>query len=334
MKAWTIGKKLYGGVGALVVLLMASSALALVSAARIYADLQETGGPTSKEMTLALQVSSDLEQAYSNAKSMTLYVVDKDDAKYKESVGRSQAAVESVHKLVAELQPLIEAGEGQQLLAQIEQGDAAWETLFAEYRKHTDAGELVEAINTFGTGDTLRDATRVACDKLVEFEHTSLDRDMASAASQYSTLRLMLLLMTIGSFGVAGGIVWIVRGIDGELRSTARELRDGAQQVAAAATQVSTSAQSLSQGATEQAASLEETSASMEEMASMTRQERGERRAGRRPDGRRGVRPWSSRIARWPTWSRRWRASRNRATRSRRSSRRSTRSRSRPTSWR
>jgi len=54
MKAWTIGRKLYGGVGTLVFLLMASSALALVSAARIYADLEQTGGPTTKEMTLAL----------------------------------------------------------------------------------------------------------------------------------------------------------------------------------------------------------------------------------------------------------------------------------------
>jgi methyl-accepting chemotaxis protein/methyl-accepting chemotaxis protein-1 (serine sensor receptor) len=92
----------------------------------------------------------------------------------------------------------------------------------------------------------------------------------------------MLLLLMVGSFGVAGGIVWIVRGIDGELRGTSRELRDGAQQVASAATQVSSSAQSLSQGASEQAASLEETSASMEEMASMTRRnaENSEQAAG------------------------------------------------------
>jgi len=89
MKAWTIGRKLYGGVGTLVFLLMASSALALVSAARIYADLEQTGGPTTKEMTLALQVSAQLEQSYSHAKSMTLYGVAKDAAKYKEFAGRS-----------------------------------------------------------------------------------------------------------------------------------------------------------------------------------------------------------------------------------------------------
>jgi len=282
MKAWTIGRKLYGGVGTLVFLLMASSALALVSAARIYADLEQTGGPTTKEMTLALQVSAQLEQSYSHAKSMTLYGVAKDAAKYKEFAGRSQAAVQNVHKLVAELQPLVDGDDAQKLLSQIEQGAAAWDALFAQYQKHTDAGEFVEAVDAFGAGGPMRDATRAACDALVEFEQVSLEHDMASAASQYSTLRLMLLLLMVGSFGVAGGIVWIVRGIDGELRLTARELRDGAQQVAAAATQVSSSAQSLSRGASEQAASLEETSASMEEMASMTRRnaENSEQAAG------------------------------------------------------
>jgi hypothetical protein len=92
-------------------------------------------------MTLAAQVSAELEQSYSNAKSMTLYGVAKDAAKYKEFAARSKAVVQNVHKLVEELQPLVDGDEGQKLLSQIEQGTGAWDTLFAEYQKHTDAGE-------------------------------------------------------------------------------------------------------------------------------------------------------------------------------------------------
>jgi hypothetical protein len=72
---------------------------------------------------------------------------------------------------------------------------------------------------------------------------------------------------------VSGGglALYIVRGLNGQLRRTAGDLGGGAAELAATAAQVAASSQSLAQGASEQAASLDRTAASTEELTSRTR---------------------------------------------------------------
>jgi len=77
--------------------------------------------------------------------------------------------------------------------------------------------------------------------------------------------------MLIVSILVGGVVIFIVNGINQELRRTAISLSEGAEQIAAAATQVSSSSQSLALGASEQAASIQDTSASTEQINSMAR---------------------------------------------------------------
>jgi hypothetical protein len=106
MKGWTIGKKLFGGIGTLSVLLLVSSGLALFSASKIFGELQSTGTVTTKKLALALGVNSGLEQAYSHAKSMVLYGTIKNDKKYQTEIERSTKASTRVHEILAELKPL------------------------------------------------------------------------------------------------------------------------------------------------------------------------------------------------------------------------------------
>lgn len=72
---------------------------------------------------------------------------------------------------------------------------------------------------------------------------------------------------------IASGVflIFIIFGLDTQLRANVSALRDGADQTANAALQISGSSQSLALGASRQAASLEETSASTEEINSMAR---------------------------------------------------------------
>jgi methyl-accepting chemotaxis protein len=291
MKGWTIGKKLFGGVGTLSVLLLVSSGLALFSASQIFGELEKTSTITTKQLSLALEVNSELEQAYSHAKSMVLYGTIKNDKKYKIETDRSTTAATRVHEILAELKPLVARPEGKQAIADIEQGAQGWDDLFKQFKEKTDAAKYKDGIEIFSNGGKMRDATREAATRLVAIQRDVLQDDVTLAGEQYSTLRLVLLSVALASLCVAGVIVWVVRGIDRTLRNTAAELRDGAQQTASAATQVAGSAQALSRGSSEQAASLEETSASMEEMASMTRRnaENSEQAAALMADAGRAV---------------------------------------------
>jgi len=236
MRSWTIGKKLFGGVATLVVLLMTSIGLGLLTASHLYDRLDETSTVTTKKLMLAQEISSELEQSYSHAKSMVLYGMAQNAAKYKSFTGRSTTAADHVHKLIEELRPLVLREDGKQALADIQKGASYWDALFAQFKQHTDAGEFSEAIETFGAGGTNRDATRAAADRLVQVQREILEEEMATSSSQYQTVRLVQFALLAGSLGVAGVIVWMVRGIDRALKATASDLRDGAQQVASAAT--------------------------------------------------------------------------------------------------
>jgi methyl-accepting chemotaxis protein/methyl-accepting chemotaxis protein-1 (serine sensor receptor) len=282
MTSWTIGKKLFGGVATLAVLLMASVGLGLWTASNLFDRLDGANNVTTKKLMLAEDISSELEQSYSFAKSMVLYGMAQNAAKYKTSSDRSTTAADHVRKLIEELRPLVVREDGRQALADIEKGALSWDTLFEQFRKHADAGEFSEAIDTFGQGAVNRDATRTAAERLVAIQRGIQQEEMGASSGEYQTLRLVLVALLIVSLAVAGVIVWAVRGIDAALKTTASDLRDGAQQVASAAGQVSSSAQSLSRGSSEQAAALEETSASMEQMGSMTRRnaENSEQAAG------------------------------------------------------
>ncbi len=110
-----------------------------------------------------------------------------------------------------------------------------------------------------------------------EYQQVMLRADTASAI--VTPARNLSILMMVLSMAVGAGITWIVRKINSTLQSSVGELRDGADQVANAASQVSSSSQSLAQGASEQAASLEETSASSEEINSMARKNTDNSRA-------------------------------------------------------
>ncbi|MEN6576333.1 MAG: methyl-accepting chemotaxis protein [Phycisphaerales bacterium] len=83
------------------------------------------------------------------------------------------------------------------------------------------------------------------------------------------------IMIIISMITVALGFVMAVmltRSIVNPVQRIIASLTEGAEQVAAASGQVSAASQSLAEGATEQAAGLEETSSSLEEMSSMTKQ--------------------------------------------------------------
>jgi CHASE3 domain sensor protein len=161
---------------------------------------------------------------------MVLYGTIKNAKKYTTEIERTTKAAARVHDILAELKPMVVVPEGKQALAEIEQGAQGWDELFKQFKQQTDAAKYKDGIEIFSAGGAMRDKTREAATRLVEVQQTVLKEDVASASSQYSTLRTVLISVALASLAVAGVIVWVVRGIDRTLRNTASELRDGAQQ--------------------------------------------------------------------------------------------------------
>ncbi len=118
-----------------------------------------------------------------------------------------------------------------------------------------------------------------AGDELAAKEYQQVMSRADAATATIGPARNLSILMMVLSMAVGAGVTWIIRGINSTLQSSVGELRDGAEQVTNAASQVSSSSQSLAQGASEQAASLEETSASSEEINSMARKNTDNSRA-------------------------------------------------------
>ncbi len=271
MAGWTIGKKMFAGLGTLVVLLLLSCTLAVWSASQIFARLDTTGNTTVRALTLALEIDRQLADACSHAKSMVLAGMAADTAMYAQEIEQSETAFLGAREAFNAMRPLASQADAVQALAGIDQGSREWEQLFYQFRKHTDAAEFSEAINVFNGYSKRREATREATLRLIQLEKQNLAQDITAGRGEYELLRAVLVTVSAISLLAAVGIIWLVSGISRALRLSAGEMREGAHSVAAAAAEVSSFAQALSRGASEQAASLEETSASMEEMASMTR---------------------------------------------------------------
>ena len=271
MSHWTIGKKLYLGVGALVALVLVISGISLWSSSNIFGRFERTAKATAHKHALALDLQYQFEMGYSHAKSMLLAGMAADNAGVEKAKGTATTATEKIDEAIAEIRPLIETEAGRQALADVDKGVENWKGFLDKFLALSAAGSFSEANELYNAGSSQRSATRTALGTLAKQQDVLLKADLANAAESYSTVRLTSIVMLGLSMLVGVAVVWAVRGINQALRTTAVDLRDGAQQVAAASTQVAGSAQSLSRGASEQAASLEETSASMEEMASMTR---------------------------------------------------------------
>jgi len=270
---WTIGKKLYTGIGALVLLLALAGANALWVAGTLNAAILEATNVGAKRVDLAFQVAASVKDIKSSQRKLLVAAYRKDAPKVDESKQDIQKELVEFNNGAAALRPLLISEEGRRLLADMEDKLARWtpinsavEKLIAEdkideaaHKAHDEAAPIINSLDSVGNG-------------LVDRERTLFQTMVNGALSDYGDSRWQILVLLFISLGVGVAAAWVVRTISQKLHKRAREMREGAQQVVSAASQVMSSATSLSRGASEQAASLEETSASMEEMASMTRQ--------------------------------------------------------------
>jgi methyl-accepting chemotaxis protein/methyl-accepting chemotaxis protein-1 (serine sensor receptor) len=270
VQSFTIGKKLFLGIGALLLLSFALGTTALIGINAVNEHIQSIVNDTVKRQTLAHSMAADIAELTGITRGMVLRGILKDDVAQQSNEQQFSVLTDRLDSEIQAFTAMSGKPETQQELTDVKQG-------IDTIRPAKDA--ILEA---FKAGDTT--AALGILDKTVRPTQKRLDADIAdilktqdvrladdreSATSASSTSRWIdsILLLLAVVLGVV--VTVVVRRISAVLSSSVIELAQSSEQIAAAASQVSSSSQSLAQGASEQAATIEETSSVSVEINSM-----------------------------------------------------------------
>ena len=273
MAKWSIGKRLFTGVGALVALIVLSGTVSIWTGRTMKAQLDETTQRTARTLSLALSIADDAVTLSNEQRRLLLAGLGDDKAGVEQARHATEETRQTNLKRLEEITGLLD-DKGDLANVQVIAGKLReWDATNGQVQQFMAAGSVSEAWDVGrAKSSPLLDEVRKTAKQLVAHQD---QRFAASVADSDRTNNLMLLVtvaVLAASLLMAAIVIYSVRSIIALLRQMSKELAEGAQQVASASSQVAGTSQALSQGATQQAASLEETSASMEEMASITRQ--------------------------------------------------------------
>jgi methyl-accepting chemotaxis protein len=272
VKSWTIGKRIFVGFAAVLLILAALGIFAHLRLSVIRQDAKDISGDIpSLEAVAGLRegVKDNLILVYKHIYSSSPEDMGRMEAQLKAQGEANTKTIEAYEQKAA-------SKEVRELIAQVESCRENYRKLRAEILVASRAATNAEAsakiyLRARSELEPLIALYTDALNKLWELnkQETEASSAMITAETSYTNF-----WMTIGlgiALALGLGLAFIItRGISVVLRRVSASLGDGSQQVASAAGQVSSSSQSLAEGASEQAASIEETSSSLEEMASMT----------------------------------------------------------------
>jgi methyl-accepting chemotaxis protein/methyl-accepting chemotaxis protein-1 (serine sensor receptor) len=266
----TIGKKLFLGIGALVLFTFGLGVTALTSINMVNARLGDIIGSTIHKQTLAHGLASDVTELTGITRGMVIRGMVKNDE-------AQQANIQQFDMLTERIDATIDTFRGLNIEPETKQDLDDIKQTLDSIRPSKDA--ILEAFkagdNTAALG-ILDNSVRPAQKRLessvadiLKVQDGLLTSDNEAAAAAASTSRWITAILLLLTLCVAVVVCFIVRQVNQILRSSVHELAESSEQIAAAATEVSSSSQSLAQGSSEQAATIEETSSVSVEINSM-----------------------------------------------------------------
>ncbi len=262
--------KLCGAVGATAAVGVLAAAAGTAYLWTLGAELRVTTDSTAVKLDLVNATRARVWEMVASLSRLDLYARLNNQTEL-ETTGKRWHAVDArVHEQIAQLRPLMDAGERSEL-DRLASGLGEFENVsgdclrLATGKQPDRLAELMPKVQAFANlaDEILTDLkNRERASLKNSQDHSRLLR----SESLWVNIVLGGLLVAFSALGV-----WVVRGAIRALESVIGELSEGAAQIAGAAGQVSSSSQSLAQGASEQAAAIEETSASVEEIHSLAR---------------------------------------------------------------
>jgi methyl-accepting chemotaxis protein len=272
MATWSIGKRLFAGMGALALLLVISGSVSIWSGAEMKKQLDITAHKTAAELDLARQVERDAVVLDAEQRRLVLSGLGGDQAGLaaaRQTMTQTrEAGTGLLAKLGSQVANASERKPIDDIVAKLESWDAA-NTKVNELIAAGDASAAWEI--TRKTSGPLLEGVRAAARTIVTQKEAAFNESVQAADSHYQFIFTISIGLLVLSVPVTLVVAYGVRGVTRALRSLTGDLGSSAHQVASAAVQVAGASQALSKGAGEQAASLEETSAAMVEMTSIAK---------------------------------------------------------------
>ena len=225
MANWTVGKKLFTGIGALVALLLLSGTAAIWSASTLKEELDTAIQKTSKKLALAHTIQETVVRLRSEQRRALVAAFGDDHATVDQAAKRVDDLGKENERNLEDIGALIVTEEGRRTLAEIRKLQADWiavdDDVHALIAKHQDmpAWELART-----KANPLIDEIDKRGNVLLEQQNAFLKESEAVAESDYNLARLVLLSVLIVSLLVAVAIGYSVRSITGTLRQTANQL--------------------------------------------------------------------------------------------------------------
>ena len=268
----TLTKKLLGGFGTMLALLLVFGAATLVVVHDFNQDLDRAANVTARKQYLAGDVNAAASEMASLERASVLAAVVGDKQHSDSYQAQFRGPQSRLNKDLQELKIISETEEASSLLEKVAQQASLAGQGQEELQRAMAAQQMDAALTIFAQKlqPQLEDIARAAS-SLVDQQNRELAESAKASQSKSSRMQnLMIALAVIGL--VLGAVVSaLVRNASRDLRGLSAKLADNAAHVANAASQVSSASHSLADGASRQAASLEETSASTEEIVSITR---------------------------------------------------------------
>jgi len=285
---WTLGSKLIGGFGLVLVLLAVVAAYSMISMGGIGREIKQVGEEiipltdnVAKIEASQLQQAIALERAFrfgEEGTSSAMKLFEDQAVTFDEFAKEANKEFEDAVKLIEDAQVYTESdakdmGEVMDNLAAMEAEHKNFDSLAGKAMELLKEGKIAQA-------RLLEESVEEAENKLdseikqfaARMETRSEEAGNKAEADEKRASSIMLIVSSITvllGFGIA---MALTRSIVNPVNRIISGLTEGSEQVASASGQVSSASQSLAEGATEQAAGLEETSSSLEEMSSMTKQ--------------------------------------------------------------
>jgi methyl-accepting chemotaxis protein len=268
---WTIGKKLYSGLGLLAIAVTAMIAGGTYSQAKIEGNVEDLAHRVAPNLQYAEQMKY-IAQTYRSANRYNVILSAQHNGPAIEKNRKEMDALhEEFRKTAEKLRENTRVDEVKTLVGQAIDAMNKFDAKCLEIATASAAFKAAEAADMLGAAAESANKIQEIGDKLADLQDGKLKATTESAKGDQTLGNTILWVMAVLAFVALFIVGYVVRTVVTTLTGMVNNLRSGAEQVTSAATQVASSSQTLSQGSTEQAASLEETSASMEEMASMTR---------------------------------------------------------------
>lgn len=271
MRDWKLSTKLYGSLGATLLIALVLAGVGMLTEGRIAGELDRAVSETAVRLDKVNAMQTSVWEAVAMSRGVFLTSTLQQQQTTREFAAKHRAAVVRTREHINALRPLLTEAGARRSLDRMEEITNRFEPIARQFIELCENERAVEVAPLVPQISPLVEEFDKAGSELVRQQRDLLAQARASAEtltvwSRALGIAFVALLILVGAVAV-----YVVRGVNLTLVKAVGDLGEGARQVASAAAQVSASAQSLSQSSSEQAAALEETSASTQELHSMTR---------------------------------------------------------------